>query len=76
MDYMVFNGNMLCNTNGIDGMVKKSNKVNTVMFCNRNLYSITAMLITNPDGSDPIHNGGLGTNSFRCKIVGMTEEVQ
>lgn len=76
MDYMVFNGNMLCNTNGTDGMVKKFNNVNTVMFCNRNLYSITAMLITNPEGVDPISNGGLGTNSFRCKIVGMTEEVQ
>jgi len=76
LNYMVFNGGIVCQ--GKDGSVNAQSGANVVTFCNKNLYSITAILITYPDGNFSVRgfnttHGGLRANSFRCKIVGMAE---
>lgn len=77
--YMIFNTGILSQTNDLSNI---SNGKNAITFTNKNKNSVTAVLITYPQGHFGIEdvgyntrNGGLAANSFRCKIVGRTVMV-
>lgn len=78
-NYMVFSNSILCQTNGttVDGHKLVVPSSNEIAICNKTRDSITLLNITFPkqttfgDEGYNAQNGGIVSNSFHCKVIGM-----
>jgi hypothetical protein len=76
--YTIFSGDIMAQDHDVSNKMMQTGN-NAVTFCRKAPNSVTAILVTYPEGDNwddegfNATHGGLAANSFRCKIVGRAK---